>query len=273
MGGTDATGGKWLTPTGTETIAPFGAFFVQLKDGATNHTIKFTADMQKFEQVQGEGTAFTITADNGSEKSRAILAYADNANNDYADTEDTQLMRDLLGNNANELSVYTVAGDVAASINRVKDLQKIPLGLFATEDAQTTLTFKGVSTLKEPTLYDASQNTSTPITEGMTLDINGSSHGRYYICSLGEGNGTTGIDEITSTEEDVKVTSPAHRQIMVTSNNGIESVSVYSANGTLLRRVTPAGDTTCTIDGVASGVAVVMVKTANNNDTFKIIIK
>ena len=273
MGGTDATGGKWLTPTGTETIAPFGAFFVQLKDGETKHTIKFSADMQKFEQVQGEGTAFTITADNGSEKSRAILAYADNANNDYADTEDTQLMRDLLGNNANELSVYTVAGDVAASINRVKDLQKIPLGLFATEDAQTTLTFKGVSTLKEPTLYDASQNTSTPITEGMTLDINGSSHGRYYICSLGEGNGTTGIDEITSTEEDVKVTSPAHRQIMVTSNNGIESVSVYSANGTLLRRVTPAGDTTCTIDGVASGVAVVIVKTANNNDTFKIIIK
>lgn len=272
MGGTDATGGKWLTPTGTETIAPFGAFFVQLKDGATN-TIKFTADMQKFEQVQGEGTAFTITADNGSEKSRAILAYADNANNDYADTEDTQLMRDLLGNNANELSVYTVAGDVAASINRVKDLQKIPLGLFATEDAQTTLTFKGVSTLKEPTLYDASQNTSTPITEGMTLDINGSSHGRYYICSLGEGNGTTGIDEITSTEEDVKVTSPAHRQIMVTANNGIESVSVYSANGTLLRRVSPKGETTCTIDGVASGVAVVMVKTANNNDTFKIIIK
>ncbi len=273
MGGTDATGGKWLTPTGTETIEPFGAFFVQLKDEATDNTVKFTADMQKFKQVQGEGTAFTITADNGSEKSRAILAYADNANNDYADTEDTQLMRDLLGNNANELSVYTVAGDVAASINRVKDLQKIPLGLFATEDAQTTLTFKGVSTLKEPTLYDASQNTSTPITEGMTLDINGSSHGRYYICSLGEGNGTTGIDEITSTEEDVKVTSPAHRQIMVTANNGIESVSVYSANGTLLSRVSPKGETTCTIDGVASGVAVVIVKTANNNDTFKIIIK
>lgn len=273
MGGTDATGGKWLTPTGTETIAPFGAFFVQLKDGATN-LIKFTADMQKFEQVQGEGTAFTITADNGSEKSRAILAYADNANNDYADTEDTQLMRDLLGNNANELSVYTVAGDVAASINRVKDLQKIPLGLFATEDAQTTLTFKGVSTLKEPTLYDALQNSSTPITEGMTLDINGSSHGRYYIFALGEGDGTTtGIDEITSTEDEVKVTSPIHRQVVVTANSDIEGISIYSANGTLLRRVTPAGDTTCTIDGVASGVAVVIVKTANNNDTFKIIIK
>lgn len=276
MGGTDATGGKWLTPTGTETIAPFGAFFVQLKDGATNQTIKFTADMQKFKTTAAGGAetqAFTITADDGKAKSGAVLAYADNADNAFNAAEDARLMRDLLGNNANELSVYTVAGDVAASINRVKDLQKIPLGLFATEDAQTTLTFKGVSTLKEPTLYDASQNTSTPITEGMTLDINGSSHGRYYICSLGEGNGTTGIDEITSTEEDVKVTSPAHRQVVVTANSGIEGISIYSANGTLLRRVTPAGDTTCTIDGVASGVAVVMVKTANNNDTFKIIIK
>lgn len=275
VGGTD--GNNWLTPDASSVIPPYGAFFVERKADATgDNTIKFTADMQKFVSEAGSGTettAFTITADNETGRSGAVLAYTDNAVNRYEATEDVQLMRNLLGNNANELSVYTVAGDVAASINRVKDLQKIPLGLFATEDAQTTLTFKGVSTLKEPTLYDASQNTSTPITEGMTLDINGSSHGRYYICSLGEGNGTTGIDEITSTEEDVKVTSPAHRQVVVTANSGIEGISIYSANGTLLRRVTPAGETTCTIDGVASGVAVVMVKTANNNDTFKIIIK
>lgn len=275
VGGTD--GNNWLTPDASSVIPPYGAFFVERKVDATgDNTIKFTADMQKFVSDAGSGTettAFTITADNETGRSGAVLAYTDNAVNRYEATEDVQLMRNLLGNNANELSVYTVAGDVAASINRVKDLQKIPLGLFATEDAQTTLTFKGVSTLKEPTLYDASQNTSTPITEGMTLDINGSSHGRYYICSLGEGNGTTGIDEITSTEEDVKVTSPAHRQVVVTANSGIEGISIYSANGTLLRRVTPAGETTCTIDGVASGVAVVIVKTASNNETSKIIIK
>ncbi len=272
-GGSDGDGNNWLDPSETSTIAPYGAFFVEKTNATGDNTVKFTADMQKFDSEAGTTANFTITAENESGRSGAALAYADNADNGYEAAEDVQLMRNLLGNNANELSVYTVAGDVAASINRVKDLQKIPLGLFATEDAQTTLTFKGVSTLKEPTLYDASQNTSTPITEGMTLDINGSSHGRYYICSLGEGNGTTGIDEITSTEEDVKVTSPAHRQVVVTANSGIEGISIYSANGTLLRRVTPAGDTTCTIDGVASGVAVVMVKTANNNDTFKIIIK
>lgn len=272
-GGSDGDGNNWLDPSETSTIAPYGAFFVEKTNATDDNTVKFTADMQKFDSEAGTTANFTITAENESGRSGAALAYADNADNGYEAAEDVQLMRNLLGNNANELSVYTVAGDVAASINRVKDLQKIPLGLFATEDAQTTLTFKGVSTLKEPTLYDASQNTSTPITEGMTLDINGSSHGRYYICSLGEGNGTTGIDEITSTEEDVKVTSPAHRQVVVTANSGIEGISIYSANGTLLRRVTPAGDTTCTIDGVASGVAVVMVKTANNNDTFKIIIK
>lgn len=136
------------------------------------------------------------------------------------------------------------------------------------------MTFKGVSALREPTLYDALQNSSTPITEGMTLNINGSSHGRYYIFALGEGDGTTtGIDEITSTEDEVKVTSPVHRQVMVSANSGIEGISIYSANGTLLRRVSPKGETTCTIDGVASGVAVVIVKTASNNETSKIIIK
>ena len=135
-GGTDSQGGQWITPTGTETIEPFGAFFVQLKDGATDNTVKFTADMQKFvAETEGEAatTAFTITADNGNAKSGAALAYADNAENAFNATEDVRLMRNLLGNSANELSVYTVAGDKAVSVNRVKDLQQIPLGVFAAD--------------------------------------------------------------------------------------------------------------------------------------------
>lgn len=269
---------SWITSDGSKNalVAPYKAFYVKLKNSsASETTITFTRDMAALKPSAASETqdltGLTLEAKSEQGRSTALLRYRTTAENGFVENEDVQLMTESTG--VTTPLVYTVAGDMAANINQIKDLQKIPLGLFATEDAQTTLTFKGVSTLKEPTLYDALENTSTPITEGMTLAINGSSHGRYYICSLGEGNGTTGIDEITSTEEDVKVTSPAHRQIMVTSNNGIESVSIYSANGTLLRRVTPAGDTTCTIDGVASGVAVVMVKTANNNDTFKIIIK
>lgn len=270
---------QWITSDGSSTplVPPYTAFYVRKTIPKPEPIdIVFSRDMAVMRLADDAETqnlqGMTLQATSEKGNSTALLRYDAMAENGFVNNEDVQLMTQSTG--VTTPLVYTVAGDMAANINQIKDLQKIPLGLFAAENEVTTVTFKGVSALREPTLYDALQNSSTPITEGMTLDINGSSHGRYYIFALGEGDGTTtGIDEITSTEDEVKVTSPVHRQVMVSANSGIEGISIYSANGTLLRRVTPAGDTTCTIDGVASGVAVVMVKTANNNNTFKIIIK
>ena len=270
---------QWITSDGSSTplVPPYTAFYArQTVKSTAPIDIVFSRDMavmrlaDEAETQNLQGMTLQATSEKGN--STALLRYDAMAENGFVDNEDVQLMTQSTG--VTTPLVYTVAGDMAANINQIKDLQKIPLGLFSAENEVTTVTFKGVSALREPTLYDALQNSSTPITEGMTLNINGSSHGRYYIFALGEGDGTTtGIDEITSTEDEVKVTSPVHRQVVVTANSGIEGISIYSANGTLLRRVTPKGETTCTIDGVASGVAVVIVKTANNNDTFKIIIK
>lgn len=274
-GGTDSQGGQWITPTGTETIEPFGAFFVQLKDGATDNTVKFTADMQKFvAETEGEAatTAFTITADNGNAKSGAALAYADNAENAFNATEDVRLMRNLLGNNANELSVYTVAGDKAASVNRVKDLQQIPLGVFAADGDVTTLTFTGVEALLEPSLYDAETGTDTPLTEGMTISVDGSSHGRYFICA--KGAGTTGITDAEVGGNDVSVYSMAAHQVTVSSGAELLEVSVYSVGGSLLKRESVGGGSTaCTIYGVDSGVAIVRVVTADGTFTRKITVR
>ena len=276
-GGTDSQGGQWITPTGTETIEPFGAFFVQLKDEATDYTVKFTADMQKFvAETEGEAatTAFTITADNGNAKSGAALAYADNAENAFNATEDVRLMRNLLGNSANELSVYTVAGDNAASVNRVKDMQRIPLGLFAADGDVTTLTFTGVDALLDPTLYDAELNTETPITEGMELTVNGESHGRYFICSRGAGPGTTGISEVGASGNDVSVYSVVSRQVVISSVAALQDVSVYTVGGALLKHEgASAGQTVMTMDDVESGVAIVRVKTDNGTFTRKITVK
>ena len=279
-GGTDSQGGQWIEPTGTETIEPFGAFFVQLKDEATDKTVvKFTADMQKFvAETEGEAatTAFTITADNGNAKSGAALAYADNADNAFNAAEDARLMRNLLGNNANELSVYTVAGDKAASINRVKDLQQIPLGLFAADGDVTTLTFTGTDALLEPSLYDAELNTDTPITEGMTLSVNGASHGRYFIRARGAGEGTSGISEVTGGDADGGVTaySVAERQVVVSSSAGLRAVRVYAVGGQLLKSESVAdGRTAVTLDGVDSGVAIVRVTTAAGTTVKKITVK
>lgn len=274
-GGTDAAGGQWLTLTGTETIAPFGAFFVQLKDNATDNTVKFTADMQKFETAdQGAATAFTITADNGSETSGAAIAFAENAEDTYNDTEDTRLMRDLLGNNANELSVYTVAGNMAASVNRIKTLQQIPLGLFANSTDVTTLTFTGVDALLAPTLYDAELNTEMPITEGMELTVNGSSHGRYFIRTRGAGDGTTGITDVTAGDGGVSVYSVAPGQVVVSAAAELREVRVYSVGGALLKSESiDGGRTAVTIGGVDSGVAIVRVTTADGVATRKITVK
>lgn len=276
-GGTDATGGQWVTPTGTETIAPFGAFFVQLRDGDVDNTVKFTADMQKFvAETEGEAatTAFTITADNGNAKSGAALAYADNADNTFKATEDTRLMRNLLGNNANELSVYTVAGDKAASVNRVKDAQQIPLGVFAADDDVTTLTFTGVAALMEPSLYDAEMNTDTPLTEGYTLTVNGASHGRYFIRAKGAGEGTTGITDVETGDGGVSVYSVAPRQVVVSSGAELLEVSVYSVGGAMLGHESVGGGRTAvTLDGIDSGVAVVRVVTADGQTTRKLVVK
>lgn len=274
-GGTDSQGGQWITPTGTETIEPFGAFFVQLKDGATDNTVKFTADMQKFvAETEGEAatTAFTITADNGNAKSGAALAYADNAENAFNATEDVRLMRNLIGNSANELSVYTVAGDKAVSVNRVKDLQQIPLGVFAADGDVTTLTFTGVEALLEPSLYDAETGTDTPLTEGMTISVDGSSHGRYFIRA--KGAGTTGITDAEVGGNDVSVYSMAAHQVTVSSGAELLEVSVYSVGGSLLKRESVGGGSTaCTIYGVDSGVAIVRVVTADGTFTRKITVK
>ena len=279
-GGTDSQGGQWITPTGTETIEPFGAFFVQLKDGATDNTVKFTADMQKFvAETEGEAatTAFTITADNGNAKSGAALAYADNAENAFNATEDVRLMRNLLGNSANELSVYTVAGDMATSVNRINDARQIPLGLFAAEGDVTTLTFTGVDALLEPSLYDAETGTDTPLTEGMTISVDGSSHGRYFIRAKGAGSGSdgsTGVTDVTGGGNDVSVYSVEPCQVVVSSGAELMEVGVYSVGGSLLKRESVGGgSTSCKLYGVDSGVAVVRVVTADGTFTRKITVR
>ena len=271
------TTGEWLAP-GTGTIAPFGSFFVQLAEGSTDNTVKFTADMQKFETTAAGGAetqAFTITADDGKAKSGAVLAYADNADNAFNAAEDARLMRNLLGNNANELSVYTIAGDKAASVNQVKDLQQIPLGLFAADGDVTTLTFTGTDALLEPSLYDAELNTDTPITEGMTLSVSGASHGRYFIRARGAGEGTSGISEVVGDADgDVTVYSVAERQVVVSSSAGLRAVRVYAVGGQLLKSESVAdGRTAVTLDGVDSGVAIVRVTTAAGTTVKKITVK
>lgn len=277
--GVEGSDGNWLTSGGTSAavVPPYTAFYVRQTDRSyTPLDIVFSRDMAVMPADDGTGTqalqGMTLLAAGAKGNSTALLRYDAAADNGYAKSEDVQLMRESAGTAAP--LVYTVAGDMAANINQVKDLQQIPLGLFAADGDVTTLTFTGTDALLEPSLYDAELNTDTPITEGMTLSVSGASHGRYFIRAKGAGEGTTGITDVETGDGGVSVYSVTPRQVVVSSGAELLEVSVYSVGGAMLGHESVGGGRTAvTLDGIDSGVAVVRVVTADGQTTRKLVVK
>lgn len=259
----------------TSLIAPYSVFYVQIAETATpdekgNFKVNFTADMQKFETTStGEGSqavSLKITAEDAEGSSSAAVRYAASASNGFG-MEDAQMISGLTGNADNAPKVYTVAGNTAVSVNQLKDAQRIPLGVTAADGSVVTLTFSGVAAVKDAAIYDAELQSETPLYEGYQLTVNGPSYGRYFL--IGHGSGTTGITE-TGAEGNVSVSSIVPRQVVVTSDTALRSVSVWSAGGALLKKVSPNGNFTCTLNGVDSGMVVVRTETESGSQVTKI---
>lgn len=263
----------WLE--NTSLIAPYSVFYVQIAEKATpdekgNFKVNFTADMQKFETTStGEGSqtvSLKIKAEDAEGSSSAAVRYAASASNGFG-MEDAQMISGLTGNADNAPKVYTVAGNTAVSVNQLKDAQRIPLGVTAADGSVVTLTFSGVAAVKDAAIYDAELQSETPLYEGYQLTVNGPSYGRYFL--IGHGSGTTGITE-TGAEGNVSVSSIVPRQVVVTSDTALRSVSVWSAGGALLKKVSPNGNFTCTLNGVDSGMVVVRTETESGSQVTKI---
>ena len=276
--GIAGSGDNWWTSDGTgdALIPPYTAFYAQLNSQSTQpQTIKFNTSMAALGTTASGDTPSTnglvITAADTESRSTALLAYSVNAENGFADAEDVQ----LLGESDNAVPmVYTVAGNMATNINQIKDAQQIPLGVFAADDDVTTLTFTGVASLLEPSLYDAQTDTDTPLTEGYTLTVSGASHGRYFIRARGAGEGATGITDVEAGTDGVSVYSVVPRQVTVSAGAGLLEVSVYSVGGAMLAHESVGdGRTALTLDGIDSGVAVVRVVAADGTVTRKIAVK
>lgn len=269
---------NWWTSDGSDDalIPPYSAFYAQLQSPSQEaQTITFTADMAALKPAQTTetqvlgGMVMCATSENGA--STALLRYGNNADNGFVSKEDVQLLRE----DGNVMPmVYTVAGSMATNINRIKDVRQVPLGVFAAEGDVIALTFTGTDALLDPTLYDAELNTETPITEGMTLSVDGPSHGRYFIRSRGAGDGTTGITDVTAGDDGVSVYSVVRGQVVVSAGAELRDVRVYSVGGALLKSEgIDGGRTAVTISDVDSGVAIVRVTTADGAATRKITVK
>lgn len=251
---------------------PYSVFYVEAADPATatdGVTVTFKADMQEMGASNlpiPAPASLKIKAEDAEGSSSVAVRYAASASNGFG-MEDAQMISGLTGNADNAPKVYTVAGNTAVSVNQLKDAQRIPLGVTAADGSVVTLTFSGVAAVKDAALYDAELQSETPLYEGYQLTVNGPSYGRYFL--IGHGSGTTGITE-TGAEGNVSVSSIVPRQVVVTSDTALRSVSVWSAGGALLKKVSPNGNFTCTLNGVDSGMVVVRTETESGSQVTKI---
>lgn len=254
---------------------PYSVFYVEAADPATatdGVTVTFMADMQEMGASNlpiPAPASLKIKAEDAEGSSSAAVRYAASASNGFG-MEDAQMISGLTGNADNTPKVYTVAGNTAVSVNQLKDAQRIPLGVTAADGSVVTLTFSGVAAVKDAAIYDAELQSETPLYEGYQLTVNGPSYGRYFL--IGHGSGTTGITE-TPVEGNVSVSSIVPRQVVVTSDTELRSVSIWSAGGALLKKVMPEGNYTCTINGVNSGIVIVRIDTATDSLVNKIIVR
>ena len=251
---------------------PYSVFYVEAADPATatdGVTVTFMADMQEMGASNlpiPAPASLKIKAEDAEGSSSAAVRYTASASNGFG-MEDAQMISGLTGNADNAPKVYTVAGNTAVSVNQLKDVQRIPLGVTAADGSVVTLTFSGVAAVKDAAIYDAELQSETPLYEGYQLTVNGPSYGRYFL--IGHGSGTTGITE-TGADGNVSVSSIVPRQVVVTSDTALRSVSVWSAGGALLKKVSPNGNFTCTLNGVDSGMVVVRTETESGSQVTKI---
>lgn len=228
----------WTTQEGATTIAPLQSFFVQKKTETSSNVIKFTQDMQTLGGTTDglrSANALTITATTTDGRtSRAAVAYDMAASADYEASEDAELFLD--SNLGDVPMVYTVAGTMATSINRTSELYNIPLGVYGNKQEMVTLSFGGLNQFSSATLYDAQEQTETPLREGKIVSVLAGTSGRYFLRA-----GTPTGNEVIARNAFL-VYSVGGGKVMVTSSNTpLKDIRVYTMGGAQVRSIQASG--------------------------------
>ena len=231
---------SWITvnENSTAKVAPLQSFFVQKKTGVSNNDITFTQDMQTLGGTNDglrSANALTITATTSDGRtSRAAVAYDMAASADYEASEDAELFLD--SNLGDVPMVYTVAGAMATSINRTSELYNIPLGVYGSKQEKVTLSFGGLNQFSSATLYDAQEQTETPLREGKTVSVPAGTSGRYFLRA-----GTPTGNEVIARNAFL-VYSVGGGKVMVTSSNTpLKDIRVYTMGGAQVRSIQASG--------------------------------
>ena len=278
------TTGKWPDAQTTGYIAPMQAFFVESKDydpGITKadgeiteaKKVTFKASMTvaaTTATADGDTKSFsavnpilTLTATSKQGQSRAAVVQKSDASNQYEADKDAVA---LLDSELDAPMAYTVAGSYAAAVNAIHDYKNVPLGVYAKDGEEVELSIEGASQLVSPLyLYDAVTRSTTPIDgDSFTLNLTGSSHGRYFLTT----------DEGIKAEGDIRIYSPADGQLIIAStpSDRLKQVQVYDLNGRMVESRQNVGTATCQLY-VPGGIYIVRVQSEQGEAQAKLKIK
>lgn len=279
---------NWVGSDGTLSqprVAPLQGFFVKKKStasGAANELqVEFNAGMavltggdtpllvrpKRGGTVARKSVAgLVITARRDGETGSALLACSPEAADGYVPDEEVELLLDgHLHAGPNRVpAVYTVADGRAMSINRVRGIGCIGIGVAGADCGDVTLGFDGVENLlDEVSLYDAQTGTAVPLRSGMEIEVPGNSAGRYYLMgtSVSPESGTAAVT-VSVMGHDVTVKTAA--------GDRLSRVRVFDAGGRSVYLSHPDADThTFRLE---KGVYVIETVTENNCIATKVLV-
>lgn len=219
-------------------VAPMQAFFVKATTGVLLTNIVFNPSQCAIlfntgkNNVNRRNTAITLHASNAKGQSMARVLTHEEANNDFDDREDVEVIFDKDLTSAPQ--VYTVSGNCAAAINHLTSLRNVPLGVEATTDDEVQFSVSGTALLPEPLyLFDAKTNQHTLLTDSVRVMLSPNSVGRYFL--------TSNMEEATSVQTDLRCYSVHAGKVVAatTEADNITSVEVFDFMGRFLRSYTP----------------------------------
>lgn len=259
-------------------IEPMQGFFVKVKDGETvsqaNFTLMMTTDrwISGGTAVQEPAAVYINVVNNDNLCSTAKVVVCNDADDEFVDDEDVELLNN---SDIEDIpQVYTVAGNQAAALNKLSNINFLPLGIIAKEDGKVMRNGAAVNVEISANRYvtdklfvfDAKMGTFTPADAPISIMAN--EHGRYYITTS-----TYNLKQHND-EANIKCFSPNSGTITVSSPNiAIANVRIYNAEGLLLTSALGINQASWT-KNIGCGLYIVKAETKDGQSkTFKLSVR
>ena len=259
-------------------IEPMQGFFVKVKEGETvsqaNFTLMMTTDrwISGGTAVQEPAAVYINVVNNDNLCSTAKVVVCNDADDEFVDDEDVELLNN---SDIEDIpQVYTVAGNQAAALNKLSNINFLPLGIIAKEDGKVMRNGAAVNVEISANRYvtdklfvfDAKMGTFTPADAPISIMAN--EHGRYYITTS-----TYNLKQHND-EANIKCYALANGVVAVSSPNlTLASVSVYTTEGLLVTCDSRINASSWN-KNIGAGLFIIKVDTAEGKSkTFKVTVR